>query len=54
MAERTGASESTAQGDAGAVLTTLADMVSPGELNQLISQLPTGYAVLFGRTDLAD
>ncbi|GAB2878523.1 DUF2267 domain-containing protein [Streptomyces deserti] len=54
VAERTGARERTAQWDASAVLSTVAETVSPGELNQLISQLPTGYAALFGKNDLAD
>lgn len=54
IAERTGARPHTAQWDAGAVLTTLADAISPGELNQLISQLPSGYAALFGKNDLSD
>lgn len=31
----------------------LADAVSGGELNQILSQLPSGYAVLFGKADLA-
>ncbi|GGT24312.1 hypothetical protein GCM10010271_29630 [Streptomyces kurssanovii] len=54
MGERTGARPQTAQWDASAVLSTLADAVSPGELNQVISQLPSGYAVLFGKPDLSD
>ncbi|MEU0740807.1 DUF2267 domain-containing protein [Streptomyces sp. NPDC006134] len=54
VAERTGAHTRTAQWDASAVLTTVADAISGGELNQVISQLPSGYAVLFGKADLAD
>ncbi|MBT2365682.1 DUF2267 domain-containing protein [Streptomyces sp. ISL-10] len=54
VAARTGARPRTAQWDAGAVLTTLDDSISGGELNQIISQLPSGYAVLFGKADLAD
>ncbi|MFF3343127.1 DUF2267 domain-containing protein [Streptomyces flavidovirens] len=54
VAERTGARPRTAQWDASAVLSTLAEAVSPGELNQIISQLPSGYAVLFGKPDLSD
>ncbi|MER7405994.1 DUF2267 domain-containing protein [Streptomyces sp. NPDC000070] len=53
VAERIGARPRTAEWDAGAVLTALADAVSGGELNQILSQLPSGYAVLFGRADLA-
>ena len=54
VAERTGARPRTAQWDASAVLSTVADAVSGGELNQVISQLPSSYAVLFGKADLAD
>ncbi|WP_033309494.1 DUF2267 domain-containing protein [Streptomyces iakyrus] len=54
VAERTGARPRTAQWDASAVLTTVADAVTGGELNQIISQLPSSYAVLFGKADLAD
>jgi uncharacterized protein (DUF2267 family) len=54
IAERTGGRPRTAQWDASAVLSTLGDAVSPGELNQIISQLPSGYAVLFGKPDLSD
>ncbi|NUQ99409.1 MAG: DUF2267 domain-containing protein [Streptomyces sp.] len=54
VAERTGARPRTALWDASAVLTTVADAVSGGELNQVISQLPSSYAVLFGKADLAD
>lgn len=53
VAERIGARPRTAEWDAGAVLTALADAVSGGELNQVLSRLPSGYAVLFGRADLA-
>ncbi|MEU6094956.1 DUF2267 domain-containing protein [Streptomyces sp. NPDC047079] len=54
VAERIGARPRTAEWDASAVLTTVADTVSGGELNQIISQLPSGYAVLFGKADLAN
>ena len=53
VAERIGARPRTAEWDASAVLTTLAEAVSGGELNQILSQLPSGYAGLFGRADLA-
>ena len=53
FAERAGARPRTAVWDAGAVLTVVADTVSGGELNQIISQLPSSYAVLFGKPDLA-
>ncbi|MFD8306738.1 DUF2267 domain-containing protein [Streptomyces sp. NPDC059690] len=54
VAQRTHARPRTAQWDASAVLTTVADAVTGGELNQVISQLPSSYAVLFGKADLAD
>ncbi|CAL9312264.1 DUF2267 domain-containing protein [Streptomyces sp. NPDC052644] len=54
VGERTGARPRTAQWDASAVLSTLADAVSGGELNQIISQLPSSFAVLFGKADLSD
>ncbi|MEW2424063.1 DUF2267 domain-containing protein [Streptomyces nigra] len=54
VAERTDGRPRTAQWDASAVLTTVADAVTGGELNQIISQLPSSYAVLFGKADLAD
>ncbi|MFH9008668.1 DUF2267 domain-containing protein [Streptomyces afghaniensis] len=53
VAERIGARPRTAEWDASAVLTTLAEAVSGGELNQILSQLPSGYAGLFGKADLA-
>ncbi|MDG9703499.1 DUF2267 domain-containing protein [Streptomyces sp. DH37] len=53
VAERTGARPRTAEWDASAVLSTLARAVSGGELNQILSQLPSGYAVLFGKPELS-
>lgn len=53
IAERTGAGPAAAQWDASAVLTAVADAVSGGELNQVLTQLPSGYAVLFGKIDLS-
>ncbi|WP_433701047.1 DUF2267 domain-containing protein [Nocardiopsis sp. CA-288880] len=53
VAERTGSREDTARHDAGAVLTAVAENVSGGELNQLLSHLPSGYAPLFGRAGLS-
>ncbi|WP_405594094.1 DUF2267 domain-containing protein [Streptomyces sp. NBC_00191] len=54
VAERTGARPRTAVWDASAVLSTLADAVSGGELNQILTQLPSGYAALFGKPELSD
>lgn len=44
--------EQTARWDASAVLSTVADAVSGGQLNQILSQLPSGYAELFGKPEL--
>lgn len=53
VAERTGSRPPTAEWDASAVLSTVADAVSGGELNQVLSQLPSGYAALFGKPGLS-
>lgn len=53
LAHQLSATEETARWDASAVLTTLAEAVSGGELNQILTQLPAGYAPLFGKPDLA-
>ncbi|MFF5437799.1 DUF2267 domain-containing protein [Streptomyces achromogenes] len=49
VAAQTGARPRTAEWDAGAVLSTVADAVPGSEVDHLLSQLPTGYADLFGR-----
>ncbi|ELS50901.1 DUF2267 domain-containing protein [Streptomyces viridochromogenes] len=49
VAQHTGARPRTAEWDAGAVLSTVADAVSGGQVDHLLSQLPTEYAELFGR-----
>ncbi|TYC06665.1 DUF2267 domain-containing protein [Micromonospora sp. WP24] len=48
IAAGTGATSRTAEWDAFAVLSTLAEAISDGELNDLITQLPSGYAAFFG------
>lgn len=53
VAERLPATNETARWDASAVLSTVADAVSGGQLNQVLSQLPSGYAELFGKPELA-
>jgi uncharacterized protein (DUF2267 family) len=45
-------SAETAKWDASAVLTTLAEAVTGGQLNQVLTQLQPGYAVLFGKPEL--
>lgn len=52
LAQRLDATEETARWDASAVLSTVADAVSGGDLNQLLSQLPTAYVELFGKPEL--
>jgi uncharacterized protein (DUF2267 family) len=47
------ATAQTAQWDASAVLSTVAETVSGGEINDLITQLPSGYALLFGKPSLS-
>lgn len=45
-------STETAKWDASAVLTTLAEAITGGQLNQALTQLQPGYAVLFGKPEL--
>jgi uncharacterized protein (DUF2267 family) len=49
VAEQTGTRPRTAEWDASAVLSTVADVVPGGEVDHLLSELPAGYAELFGR-----
>jgi uncharacterized protein (DUF2267 family) len=53
VAQRVGGHLRTAEWDASAVLSTVAEAVPGGELNQLLSQLPSGYATLFGKPELS-
>lgn len=53
VAELVGGRALTAEQDSGAVLTTVAEAVSGGELNQLLSHLPSAYATMFGKPELA-
>lgn len=50
VAGRTGARPRTAEWDASAVLSTVADAVSEGQVGHLLEQLPPDWADLFGRT----
>ncbi|MDJ0347060.1 DUF2267 domain-containing protein [Streptomyces sp. H10-C2] len=52
LATRTGGTPATARWDTGAVLTTIAHLTDPSLLNRILAQLPTGYALLFGRAEL--
>jgi uncharacterized protein (DUF2267 family) len=53
VAELTGGRPRTAEWDASAVLSTVAEAVSGGELNHVLGQLPSAYAALFGKTELS-
>jgi uncharacterized protein (DUF2267 family) len=53
VAQQTGARPRTAEWDASAVLSTVADAVSGGQVDHLLSQLPSRYADLFGRPGLS-
>lgn len=53
VAQRVGGHLRTAEWDASAVLSTVAEAVPGGELNQLLSQLPSGYATMFGKPELS-
>ncbi|WP_416980886.1 DUF2267 domain-containing protein [Streptomyces sp. T028] len=48
-----GATSETARWDAGAVLSTLADTTGDDLVHRILTQLPPGYALLFGRAELA-
>ncbi|MFH8410185.1 DUF2267 domain-containing protein [Streptomyces sp. NPDC018019] len=52
LATRTGGTPATARWDVGAVLTTVAAMIGPDLLTRVLAQLPSGYALLFGRAEL--
>lgn len=52
VGDRLGSPASAAEWDTSVVLSTVAEAVTGGELNQLISVLPSGYAPLFGKPEL--
>lgn len=53
VADALGATDDTAQWDASAVLSAVGDAVTGGQLNQLLTVLPAGYAPLFGHAELS-
>lgn len=53
LAEQLGATEESARWDASAVLSTVAEAVTGGQLNQVLTQLPSAYAELFGKPELS-
>ncbi|MEU5238877.1 DUF2267 domain-containing protein [Streptomyces lydicus] len=52
LAERTGGTPATTRWDTGAVLSVVAELAGPELLTRILAQLPTGYALLFGRAEL--
>ncbi|MET9411771.1 DUF2267 domain-containing protein [Streptomyces sp. NPDC002935] len=53
LAERTGGSLATTRWDAGSVLGVVAHLAGDNLTARIIGQLPDGYALLFGRAQLA-
>ncbi|WP_368396760.1 DUF2267 domain-containing protein [Streptomyces sclerotialus] len=53
LAARTGGSPATTRWDSGAVLTTVAALAGRDLLTRILTHLPSGYAPLFGRPELA-
>ncbi|MFG3270346.1 DUF2267 domain-containing protein [Streptomyces luteogriseus] len=53
VASRTpGATSATARWDVSSVLSTLPPLIGDDLITRILAQLPTGYALLFGRADL--
>lgn len=52
LATRTGATPATARWDTGAVLAVAGRLAGHGLLDRILTQLPSGYALLFGRAEL--
>ncbi|WP_328329278.1 MULTISPECIES: DUF2267 domain-containing protein [unclassified Streptomyces] len=52
LAGRTGGTPATARWDTGAVLAAVGHLAGPALLNRILAQLPSGYALLFGRAEL--
>ncbi|MEI7032286.1 DUF2267 domain-containing protein [Streptomyces pratensis] len=52
LAERTGGTPATARWDAGVVLSEIAELVGKDLVTRVVSHLPPGYALLFGRAEL--
>ncbi|MFD7602260.1 DUF2267 domain-containing protein [Streptomyces mirabilis] len=52
LATRTGTTPAVARWDTGAVLAVLGHLAGPGLLDRILTQLPSGYALLFGRAEL--
>ncbi|MFC9280657.1 DUF2267 domain-containing protein [Streptomyces collinus] len=53
LADRTGASLATTRWDTGSVFSAIAACAGPDLTTRILHQLPSGYALLFGRAELA-
>ncbi|MER6443454.1 DUF2267 domain-containing protein [Streptomyces sp. NPDC001185] len=53
LTERTGGTPATTRWDTGAVLGAIASIAGDDLITRIIRQLPDGYALLFGRAQLA-
>ncbi|MFR0357420.1 DUF2267 domain-containing protein [Streptomyces sediminimaris] len=52
LAARSGAPLATTRWDTGSVLSVVAALTGPDLLTRILRQLPSGYAILFGRAEL--
>ncbi|MGW2858939.1 DUF2267 domain-containing protein [Streptomyces sp. NPDC001205] len=52
LAERSHAGFATTRWDTGSVLSIIAPLAGPDLLTRILAQLPSGYALLFGRAEL--
>ncbi|MFE6684904.1 DUF2267 domain-containing protein [Streptomyces sp. NPDC057743] len=52
LAARSGTSQATTRWDTGTVLAAVATLAGPDLLTRILHQLPTGFALLFGRAEL--
>ncbi|WP_405911505.1 DUF2267 domain-containing protein [Streptomyces sp. NBC_00963] len=52
LAARTGGTPATTRWDTGAVLSAVAHLAGPGLMDRILTQLPSGWALLFGRAEL--
>ncbi|PAN03375.1 hypothetical protein CJI59_00320 [Streptomyces sp. Alain-F2R5] len=52
LASRTGGTLATTRWDVGSVLGVVARIAGPALLDRVLAQLPSGYAILFGRAEL--
>ncbi|CAL9283197.1 MULTISPECIES: DUF2267 domain-containing protein [Streptomyces] len=52
LAARTGGTLATTRWDVGSVLGVVARIAGPDLLDRVLAQLPSGYAILFGRAEL--